>query len=477
MDDQCDLAGLLDLLGDRGWLTDPTDVAPYTRDWRGLADGRALAVVRPRSTAEVVAVVRHCAATGTAIVPQGGLTGLVNGSAPHGPRSMVVLSLERMDRVIEVDPVNQTLTAEAGCILHDAQRAALDVGCRLPLRIGSEGSCRLGGNLSTNAGGNLTLRYGNTRDLCLGLEVVLPDGRVLDELKVLRKDNTGYDLKQLFIGAEGTLGIITKASLRLVPAPKQVTTALLALPSLDRLFDLLGRFRRGAGDHLSVFELMPRVLVELVCRHLPGCRDPLDAPSPWYVLVELETAQTTPDLNDLVAAILEPALEQNVVTDGVIAASEAQAAELRRLRENASEAQKEEGYSAKHDVAVPIDRLVRFIEEATAEVHRRLPTARVIAFGHVGDGNVHFNVQCPAGEPEGQALREQTAALAVAMHARAVGLGGTFSAEHGIGRIKRDEFAAYRGLKRALCIDVKRWLDPGGIMNPDVLVAERDLPR
>ena len=472
MDGDARLDELSGLVGERGLVTDHAAMAPYLEDWRGLADGTAIAVARPATTEEVAAVVRWCAETGTAVVPQGGVTGLVNASAPHGPRAVLVLSLDRMNRVVDVDPVTMTLTAEAGCILQAAQVAAAAEGLRLPLRIGAEGSARLGGNLATNAGGNLTIRYGNTRELCLGLEVVLPDGRVLDELKRLRKDNTGYDLKHLFIGAEGTLGVVTKASLKLVPAPTQAATVFLALADLDRVFDLLGRFRREAGDHLSVFELMPRELLDLVVKHMPGARDPLAGRAEWYVLVEVETAQHQPDLEALVADILGEAMEQELITDGVVAQSEGQAAELRKLREQVSESQKVEGLSAKHDVAVPVDRVVDFIRAGEAAVAEIVPDARVIAFGHVGDGNVHFNAQCPADDPEAPALRAAVPALAERVHDLAVEMGGTFSAEHGVGRIKRATFARHRPLKHALGRELKAWLDPKGIMNPGVVFAD-----
>jgi len=471
MDGEARIDELAEVLADRALLRERAAMQPYLEDWRGLARGAALAVARPETTEQVAAVVAWCARTGTAVVPQGGVTGLVNASAPHGARPMLVLAFDRMNRVLEVDPVNLTLTAEAGCILQDAQQAAAAHGLRLPLRIGAEGSARLGGNLATNAGGNLTIRYGNTRDLCLGLEVVLPDGRVLDELKRLRKDNTGYDLKHLFIGAEGTLGVITKATLALVPAPRQAATVLLALADLGGVFDLLDRFRRGAGDHLSVFELMPRVLLDLVVQHIPGTRDPLASRADWYVLVEVETAQAQPDLEALVADILTEAMEAELITDGVVAQSEAQADELRKLREHVSEAQKADGYAARHDVAVPVDRVVDFIREATAMAEADVPDVRVIAFGHVGDGNVHFNVHCPAGDPDAPALQRGTAALAERVHDLAVAMGGTFSAEHGIGRLKRDDFARHRPLKYALGRELKRWLDPAGIMNPGVIYA------
>jgi FAD/FMN-containing dehydrogenase len=465
-------AELTAILGERGVLTDEAAMAPYLEDWRGLARGTAVAVARPETTAEVAEVVRLCARTGTAVVPQGGVTGLVNASAPHGSRAMLVLSLDRMNRVLEVDPVNLTLTAEAGCILAEAQAAAAAEGLRLPLRIGAEGSARLGGVLATNAGGNLTIRYGNTRELCLGLEVVLPDGRVLDELKRLRKDNTGYDLKHLFIGAEGTLGVVTRTTLKLVPAPTQSATVFLALAELDGLFALLGRFRREVGDHLSVFELLPRLALDLVVSHMPGARDPLAARADWYVLVEVETAQHRPDLDEVVGELLGDAMEAELITDGVVAQSETQAAELRKLREQVSEAQKAEGFGARHDVAVPVDRLVAFIRAGTALVADTVPTARIVAFGHVGDGNVHFNVQSPAGDPEAAAVRDAAAELGARIHDLAVEMGGTFSAEHGIGRIKRADFVRHRPLKRELGHAVKRWLDPAGIMNPGVLFEE-----
>jgi FAD/FMN-containing dehydrogenase len=457
------------ILGERGVHTDTDAMAPYLEDWRGLARGTAVAVARPETTEEVAELVRLCARTGTALVPQGGVTGLVNASAPHGPRPLLVLSLDRMNRVLDVDPVNLTLTAEAGCILQEAQRAAAAEGLRLPLRIGAEGSARLGGVLATNAGGNLTLRYGNARELCLGLEVVLPDGRVLDELKRLRKDNTGYDLKHLFIGAEGTLGVITRTTLKLVPAPTQSATVFLALADLDGLFDLLGRFRREVGDHLSVFELLPRIALDLVTAHVPGARDPLAARADWYVLVEVETAQHRPDLDEVVGELLADAMAAELITDGVVAQSETQAGELRKLREQVSEAQKAEGFGVRHDVAVPIDRLVDFIRTGTATAAEMVPAGRVVAFGHVGDGNVHFNVQSPARDPEAAALRGAADELGERVHDLAVEMGGTFSAEHGIGRLKRATFARHRPLKHALGRALKDQLDPRGLMNPGVV--------
>ena len=472
MDGDARLDELSGLVGERGLVTDHAAMAPYLEDWRGLADGTAIAVARPATTEEVAAVVRWCAETGTAVVPQGGVTGLVNASAPHGPRAVLVLSLDRMNRVVDVDPVTMTLTAEAGCILQAAQVAAAAEGLRLPLRIGAEGSARLGGNLATNAGGNLTIRYGNTRELCLGLEVVLPDGRVLDELKRLRKDNTGYDLKHLFIGAEGTLGVITRTTLKLVPAPTQSATVFLALADLDGLFDLLGRFRREVGDHLSVFELLPRIALDLVTAHMPGARDPLAARADWYVLVEVETAQHRPDLDEVVGELLADAMAAELITDGVVAQSETQAGELRKLREQVSEAQKAEGFGVRHDVAVPIDRLVDFIRTGTAMAAEMVPAGRVVAFGHVGDGNVHFNVQSPAGDPEAATLRDAADALGERVHDLAVEMGGTFSAEHGIGRLKRATFARHRPLKHALGRELKAWLDPKGIMNPGVVFAD-----
>lgn len=472
MDGDALLGELRAILGERGVLAEPAAMAPYLEDWRGLARGTAVAVARPETTAEVAEIVRLCARTDTAVVPQGGVTGLVNASAPHGPRAMLVLSLDRMNRVLEVDPVNLTLTAEAGCILAEAQAAAAAEGLRLPLRIGAEGSARLGGVLATNAGGNLTIRYGNTRELCLGLEVVLPDGRVLDELKRLRKDNTGYDLKHLFIGAEGTLGVITRTTLKLVPAPRQSATVFLALAELDGLFDLLGRFRREVGDHLSVFELLPRLALDLLVAHMPGARDPLAARADWYVLVEVETAQHRPDLHEVVGDLLADAMEAELITDGVVAQSETQAAELRKLREQVSEAQRAEGFGLRHDVAVPVDRLVDFIRTGTALVAETVPAGRVVAFGHVGDGNVHFNVQSPVGDPQAADLRAVAATLGDRVHDLAVAMGGTFSAEHGVGRLKREALARHRPLKHELGRALKRWLDPHGIMNPGVVFAD-----
>jgi len=410
--------------------------------------------------------VRCCAAARIPIVPQGGNTGLVGAAVPPEDGGAVVLSLGRMNRVRAIDPVDYTITVEAGCVLADIQRHAAEADRLFPLSLGAEGTCQIGGNLSTNAGGIAVLRYGTTRDLTLGLEVVLPDGQVWDGLRALRKDNTGYDLKQLFIGGEGTLGIITAATLKLFPRPREVETALLALARVEDAMTLFARARQASGDQLTAFELIPRLGLEIAMRHTPGVGDPMAAPARWYALLEVSSSQTESGLRPALEAFLAEAMAQGLVQDGVVAGSGEQARALWRIREGMVEGQKHEGGSIKHDVSVPVSKVADFILQATAAVEALLPGIRPLAFGHVGDGNVHFNLSQPRGA-ETRVFLARWAEFNRLVHDIVRGFGGSISAEHGIGRLKRAELARCKSpLELELMRKLKRALDPAGLMNP-----------
>ncbi len=466
--------GLLDRLaavvGAKGLIREPAEMEPYLEEPRGLYRGRGRCVIRPASTEEVAEVVRLCAEAGVAIVPQGGNTGLVGGSIPFEGGDEVVLSLGRMNRVRAVDPVNDTITVEAGCILQQVQEAAENANRLFPLSLGAEGTCQIGGNLSTNAGGIQVLRYGNMRALVLGLEVVLPDGRVWDGLRSLRKDNTGFDLKQLFIGAEGTLGVITAAVLRLFPRPKDKTTAFAAVRDVAAAVDLLGRVRQATGDAVTSFELMSRFALEIAVKHVSGVTDPLSAPHPWYVLVELWSEAANAALREALEEVLAQAHEDGLVLDATLAASEGQAQDFWRIREAIVEAQKFEGASIKHDVSVPISAVADLVARASAAVLDMAPGARPVPFGHVGDGNIHFNVSQPPGM-DGQAFLDRWDEVNRVVHDIVVDLGGSISAEHGIGRMKIAENLHYKSpVEIDLMRKVKQALDPGNLMNPGKVV-------
>ena len=462
------LAALGDVVGTKGLIVDAADMEPYVVEERGIFRGHSAAVVRPASTAETAEVVRLCAAAGVAVVPQGGNTGLVGGAVPGGG---IVLSSERLNRIRGVDALNHTLTAEAGCILASIQAAARGVGCLFPLSLGAEGSCRIGGNLSTNAGGKAVLRYGNARDLVLGLEVVLPDGRVWDGLRELRKDNTGYDFKHLFIGGEGTLGIITAAVLKLFPAPRSQETAMAAAPDPSTVLDLFSRARGYCGDSLTAFEMMPRLGMEFGVKHVQGGVDPFAGPHPYYAMIELSGPRPGGELGESLEAVLAQALEDGVISDAVIATSEAQAQDLWRIRENLHDAQKCEGGSIKHDIAVPVSRVPEFLDRATEAVEQDTPGIRVMAFGHIGDGNIHFNLSQPLGA-DTRAFLERWDHINGLVHDIACELGGSFSAEHGIGTLKRDELKRRKsGVEMDLMARIKAAFDPTNIMNPGKLIG------
>lgn len=466
------LPRLAAIVGPDHLLTDPADLGPYLVEERGLFTGRALAVARPGSTAEVQALVAACAEHDVAIVPQGGRTGLCGGAVPVADRPWLVISTERLRRIRALDPIDFTLTAEAGCILSDVQDAAAAADCLFPLSLAAEGSCRIGGVVSTNAGGTNVLRYGSTRDLVLGLEVVLPDGRLWNGLRALRKDNTGYALSHLFIGAEGTLGIVTCAVLKLFPRPRERQTALVALADPEAALALLGRARREGGDNVTAFELMSARALGMAVRHLPGLPDPLpDAADPWRVLVELSSPRVV-GLRPAIESVLESAFEDGVISDAVLAESEDQRRRLWRIREGIPEAQKHEGGSIKHDIAVSPARVPELIRRATALVEAEMPGVRVVAFGHLGDGNVHFNLSQPEGADTAAFLAEW-GRINARVHDIVVAMEGSISAEHGIGRLKVGELER---TKPAVDLDlmrrIKQAIDPRGVMNPGAILTD-----
>ena len=465
---------LKDIVGDGQVLTAAADMAPYLTDWRGRYTGSALCVVRPGSTEEVAEVVARCAEAGVAIVPQGGNTGLVGGATPlpsgSEERGQVLVSLGRLNRIRAVDLDNNTITVEAGCILQQVQRAAFDAGRLFPLSLAAEGSATIGGNLSTNAGGVQVLRYGNMRELTLGLEVVLADGRVWNGLRGLRKDNTGYDLKHLFIGAEGTLGLITAAVLKLFPSPRATAVAWVALADPAAAVALLRRLREQCGERVSAFEIVGRPALELVLEHIPDARDPLPEPHAWQVLVELSDALAGFDLDAALESVLDAEIEAGRVQDVVMAKSGTQAAALWRLRENISEAQKIEGISIKHDIAVPVSAIAEFIKRADDALTSRFPGVRIVCFGHIGDGNLHYNQSKPAALANADFI-EQSGAVNRIVHDLVHELSGSISAEHGLGQLKRLEIRRYKSeVELDLMRRVKRALDPSDLLNPGKLL-------
>jgi FAD/FMN-containing dehydrogenase len=450
-------------------LTDADDIAPYCTDWRNRYSGSASCVVLPGSTEEVAAVVRTCAAAGTVIVPQGGNTGLCGGATPIGGE--VVIALTRLNRIRAVDVDNNSITVEAGCTLQAVQEAAREADRLFPLSLAAEGSATIGGNLSTNAGGVQVLRYGNARELTLGLEVVLADGRIWKGLRALRKDNTGYDLKHLFIGAEGTLGLITAATLKLFPQPRAQATAWVAVPDPAAAVRLLGRLRDAAGDNVTAFEIVGRAALDLVLRHIPNARDPLAGKPAWQVLIELSgSGGVRNDLSVTLEQALHQAAADGLVDDAAIATSEAQTAALWALRENVSEAQKREGVSIKHDVAVPVSRIAEFIARADDALRAAHPGVRIVCFGHIGDGNLHYNLSRPDAQSNDEFIA-QTEAVNRIVHDLVHELGGSISAEHGLGQLKREEVLRYKSqIEMDMMRAVKQALDPHGLMNPGKLL-------
>jgi len=454
------------IVGPAGLITLPQEVAPYASDWRKRYVGKPAAVVKPASTAEVAEVVRACAESRTAIVPQGGNTGLCGAATPDASGTQIVLNLSRMNRVRAIDTRNNTMTVEAGCVLAKLQNTAEEAGRLFPLSLAAEGSCEIGGNLSTNAGGTAVLRYGNARELVLGLEVVLPSGEVWDGLRGLRKDNTGYDLKQLFIGAEGTLGVITAAVLKLFPLPKSHATAVVALETPEKAVALLERALGACGERLTGFELFSDFCLSLVLKHFRDTAAPFPRRFPHYVLMELSDTQSGEGVRVLVESMLEAALEERNILDAAVAQSETQSRAFWSLREFISEAQAHEGPNIKHDVSIPISRISEFIATTDAELERAYGGLRMVTFGHLGDGNLHYNVSAPEGVAPGVFVMH-TAAINRIVHDSVARLGGSISAEHGLGQLKRDEIQRYKSpLELELMRKLKRALDPQGIMNP-----------
>lgn len=460
------LVALADIVGSEHSLIDDADTAAYLTDWRGRYRGAARAVVRPADTAQVAALVARCHAEGVPVVPQGGNTGLCGGATPLPDGRAVLLNLSRLNRVRALDTANNTICVEAGCTLAAVQQTALDAGRLFPLSLASEGSCEIGGNLSTNAGGVQVLRYGNMRDLTLGLEVVMPDGQVWNGLRGLRKDNTGYDLKHLFIGAEGTLGVITAAMLKLFPAPQSRATAWVSVPDAAAAVALLGRMRAACGDRIAAFEIVGRPALELVLAHITSARDPLPTPAPWAVLVELTDTLSDAGLEGVLEQELGAAMEAGFALDAVIAGNLAQTEALWALRENISEAQRLEGVSIKHDISVPVSSIPDFLLRAGERLRVVWPDVRIVAFGHIGDGNLHYNLS-KAASVENDAFIARTADVNRVVHDLVNELGGSISAEHGLGQLKREEIRRYKSdVEMTLMRTIKAALDPAGLMNP-----------
>lgn len=453
------------IVGPRAIKTTADAVHPHVTEWRGQVEGKAAAVVQPASTAEVVAVMRHCFAHSVGVVPQGGNTGLCAGGIPDESGTQIVLSLTRLNRIRAIDADDFSLVAEAGCVLSDIQDSAQRAGRLFPLSLGAEGTCQIGGNLATNAGGINVLRYGTARSQVLGLEVVLADGTLWSDLRTLRKNTAGYDLKQLFVGSEGTLGIITAASLKLYPRPAAAQTAFVAIDDAKDAVPLLANLRGALDDQVQAFELISEVAFDFVLRHVDGARSPFDSRSPWYVLIET-TAATT----DALEASLMEALRTGLARDATIAKSGAEAAELWRLRHSISEAEKHEAPILKHDISVPVGRMAEFLDRSRAELRANWPEATLVAFGHVGDGNLHYNVALPKTWDDAQRTAEG-ARITQSVYALTGTCGGSFSAEHGVGRTKRD---LLRTLGDPTGLDmmraVKSALDPRGILNPGKVI-------
>jgi len=458
------------IVGANNALSDPSDVVPYLAEPRDLFHGRAAMVLRPGSTDEVAAILKLASETATLIVPQGGNTGLVGGQIPDNSGRAIIVSMSRMNRIRELDASASTVTVEAGVVLQRLREAADEAGLLFPLSLGAQGSCQIGGNLSSNAGGTGALVHGTARDLCLGVEVVLPTGEVFDDLRKLKKDNTGYDLKNLFVGAEGTLGIITAAVLKLVPRPKGRELAWIGLGSPRAALDLFRRANDRAGPALTAFELCARNPLDFVLRHQEGATDPLAAPHPWYVLAEISSGRSAQDARALMEEILTDGFEAGLLADAAVAQNLAQQAAFWLMREEMSWAQKPEGASIKHDISVPVSAIPAFIEQADKAVARISADARVVCFGHMGDGNLHYNVSQPVGA-------DRVGFLALyrdmndAVHAVVREFGGSFSAEHGIGSMKRDELARTAPpVALDLMRRIKQNFDPAGIMNPGKVI-------
>lgn len=457
------LQAIRNLLGEGGYIDSAPDLDAYQHEWRGLWTGQCDLVALPNSTEQVSAIMKICHEHHIPVVPQGGNTGLVGGGVPNGG---IVLTTKRLNKVRHVDPVNFTLSCDAGCVLADIQAEADAVDRLFPLSLGAEGSCQIGGNLSTNAGGVQVLKYGNARELVLGLEAVLPDGRIWNGMRGLRKDNTGYDLKHLFMGAEGTLGIITGAVLKLYPKPQQKQTSLVAFDSVEQCIELFTRMNAQAGDALTAYEAMNAMAFDMSIKHGPGVRDPFEQRYAWYALMELTSPREGNDLRGALESVLEKAFEDAVIVDAVFAESGAQSDDFWRIRELIPESQAPEGASIKNDVSIPISRVSEFINRAQEAVEKVCPGIRFVSFGHIGDGNFHYNLSQPIGA-ERDAFLAQWHDITDPINDIVHQLDGSFSAEHGIGQLKREELKRYRSsIELDIMKTVKTALDPTGIMNP-----------
>jgi FAD/FMN-containing dehydrogenase len=460
------LAELKAAAGPGNFLDSHDDMAPYLTDFRRLYQGKTPLVLRPRKVEEVAKILALCHRDEVAVVPHGGNTGYCGGATPDESGTQIVVSMQRLNRVRHIDAANYSMIVEVGCTLAGAQNAARDANRFFPLSLGSEGTAQIGGNLSTNAGGTAVLRYGMMRDLVLGLEVVLADGRVLSALKSLRKDNTGYDVKSLFVGAEGTLGLITAASLKLFPVAADTATALVGIDAPGQALELLARLRTAAGDQVTSFELIPRIGVEMTVKHVPGVANPLGFDCAWYLLIELSSPNPHQALNALLTAELENSATAGVIKDAMLATSLAQAQAMWKLRESVPEAQRRHGASIKHDVSVPVSAIPELIERGGELAHRLAPEGDVVSYGHAGDGNLHFNLSQKPGADLAQ-FNGRTHALELAMFDLVESLGGSISAEHGIGRLKAEEFARRADpVELSVMHALKHALDPKGILNP-----------
>lgn len=461
------------IVGAANALTVATDIAPYLTENRGLYHGTSPLVLKPGSTDEVSKIMALASETGTVIVPAGGRTGHVGGQVPREGQQDVILSLARLNKIRDIDPVGNVIVADAGCILDEIHKAADAVNRLFPLSLGSQGSCQIGGNLSTNAGGTAVLVYGNMRQLCLGLEVVLPTGEIWDGLRRLKKDNSGYDLRDLFIGSEGTLGVITGAVLKLYPKPLGHEVAFVGLKSPNEALKLFEKASAICGTSLTGFELMPRIGVDFTTRHIPNVRDPLPTAHAWYALIDISTSDSSETASTMMQAVLEQGLEAKLVDDAVVASSVAQQKAIWHMRESMSEAQKPEGGSIKHDVSVPVARIPAFMQEAEEAVLKAMPGARVCAFGHLGDGNIHYNISQPIGADKAEFI-SRWHEINTVVHDIVRAHGGSISAEHGVGQLKRDELAQTRpAIETELMTRIKHAFDPAGIMNPGKMIAAR----
>lgn len=456
---------LKDALGSKGWSEDANELAPHVEDWRGRYQGSTPILLKPGSTQEVAAAATICAEAGIAITPQGGNTSLCGAATPQGE---VLISLKRMSKIREMDIGNDSMTVEAGCVLENLQNIAADADRLFPLALGSQGSAMIGGLISTNAGGVQVLRYGMTRELVLGLEAVLPDGTIWSGLTGLRKDNTGYDLKQLLIGAEGTLGIITAATLKLFPRPARTELGFVGMDSVEDAVTFLGLAKRLSGNAVTAFEILPRIALERVLEHVPGTRDPLESQQAWYVLCELSFGRAD-GARETLEETLGEGFEQGLIKDGAIAENETQARDFWRLRESIAEAERAYGRSVKHDVSIPVSRMAEFIQRGSERVAQAYPEAVVFCFGHVGDGNVHFNFASPS-PGLAEAFMAQAAGISGIVYDTVAEFDGSISAEHGIGILKREELASRKPVDVKVMKAIKSALDPKGIMNPRVLL-------